>query len=138
MKSLPEERELRRLLDILGQVPSYNAGRRYNPRTVIRAVNALLPLGKDKALATIEEFLRVTGFWEHNEGEGMFLVLRTLFDVPKDPGYMPPMMVGRHPQRSPRITSCFLASPLPSKAIFRFWWSRAIIWGDRQRGRRGT
>jgi hypothetical protein len=91
---LPDERQLRPLLDILGQVSSYNAGASYNPRTVIRAVNALLPLGKEKALATIEEFLRVASDWHNSGRDGVFLVLRTLFDVPNEPGYMPEMFVG--------------------------------------------
>ncbi len=91
---LPDERELRRLLEILGQVSSYNAGGHYNPRTVIRAVNALLPLGKEKALATIEEFLRVASDWHNSGRDGVFLVLHTLFEVPNEPGYMPRMFVG--------------------------------------------
>ena len=91
---LPEERQLRRLLNILGQVSSYRSGSRYNPRTVIRAVNAILPLGKKKAISVIEEFLRVTSRWGDNGRDGVFLVLRTLFEVPNDPRYMPPMYVG--------------------------------------------
>jgi hypothetical protein len=91
---LPEEDELRRLLDILGQVPSYNAGSHYNPGKVIRAVNCLLPLGKKRAIAVMDEFLRVTPPW-YNEGrDGVFLVLRTLFDVPRGHGHMPRMGVG--------------------------------------------
>jgi hypothetical protein len=36
------------------------------------------------------EYVRIGGRHE----EGLFIVLRVLFDVPKDPGYMPPMLVG--------------------------------------------
>jgi hypothetical protein len=92
--NLFDEKELRRLLTALGQVPSYNDGWRYNPRKVIQAVNLLQPLGKEKALAVIKEFLRVMSHFHDDGREGTFLVLRTLFEVPEDPGYMPRMHVG--------------------------------------------
>ena len=38
--------------------------------------------------------------WDDEGREGIFLVLRTLFDVPADPGYFPAMMVGA-PQPPP-------------------------------------
>jgi hypothetical protein len=68
----------------------------YNPRTVIRAVNELLPLGKEKSLALIEEFVRVISPPEEAPGRtgesAIFPVLRVLFEVPSDPGYMPEML----------------------------------------------
>jgi hypothetical protein len=85
------ESQLRRLLAILDDVTSYDSGS-YNPRTVIRAVNELQPLGKEKALAVIEEFLRVIEP-EHGHGD-ICSVLRVLFDVPDEPGYMPKMFAG--------------------------------------------
>jgi hypothetical protein len=97
-----EERDLRVLLDALGQVPSYNSAWEYNPRKVIRAVNLLQPLGKEKALAAIDEFLRVTSGWHDQGRDGVFLVLRTLFDVPDDPGYMPRMGVGAPSPEEPK------------------------------------
>jgi hypothetical protein len=99
------EPELRRLLEALNDLPGLN-GYHYNPRPVIRAVNLLQPLGKEKALAAIDEFLRVSfGFTDRESREGVFLVLRSLFDVPagptvfphnmkSEPGHMPPMLVG--------------------------------------------
>ncbi|HEY2413596.1 MAG TPA: hypothetical protein VGI40_15205 [Pirellulaceae bacterium] len=92
-ESLVEE-ELRRLLRILAQVPSYNAGVGYNPLKVVQAVNALQPLGKKRALSVIDEHLRVTSYFDDDSREGVFLVLRVLFDVPSPPGYMPEMRVG--------------------------------------------
>lgn len=89
-----DEEELRKLLVVLGEVPSYNSTWRYNPRKVIQAVNLLQPLGKKKSLAVIDEYLRVASSWDDDGREGVFLVLRTLFDVPPDLGHMPPMMVG--------------------------------------------
>ncbi|HEY4241456.1 MAG TPA: hypothetical protein VGM88_16660 [Kofleriaceae bacterium] len=54
---------------------------KYDPRAVIDAVNALIPLGKDAALDKIA----------HAKGDrGLFLVLRVLFDA--DPP--PPMRIG--------------------------------------------
>ena len=53
------EEELRSILRILDETPSYNNGWDYNPRGVIRAVNALQPLGKEKALTAVAEYLRV-------------------------------------------------------------------------------
>ncbi len=109
LDDLPEEQELRRLLQVLGEVPSFTAGTRYNPLTVIRAVNLLQPLGKQKSLAVIDEFLRVTHRRDPGR-EGVYLVLRTLFDVPDDPGYLPTMHVGQprpsapaNPKRLPRF-----------------------------------
>lgn len=65
----------------------------YSPQPVIDAVNALLPLGKDSALAAIESYLAKQNL-EINPQEGLFLVLRVLFEVPANPGYHPPMRLG--------------------------------------------
>jgi hypothetical protein len=98
--SIFDEQELRTLLGALGEVPSYNGGWHYNPRQVIRAVNLLQPLGKEKALMVVNEFLRVASRWHDDGRKGVFLVLRTLFEVPDDPGFMPPMYVGApHPSQ---------------------------------------
>jgi len=91
----PEE-ELRTILRILDETPSYSNGWGYNPRSVIRAVNALQPLGKEKALAAVAEYLRIATDWFESSGaHGMFLVLRTLFEIPNPPGHMPVMRVGQ-------------------------------------------
>lgn len=86
-----DEPELRRLLRLLAAVPSYN--HRCDPLRLIQAVNALHRHGKATALAVIDEFLRVSSFLDDPGREGVFLVLRALFDPP--PGQaLPPMMVG--------------------------------------------
>jgi hypothetical protein len=95
--------ELRALLEALNDLPAQN-GSRYNPRPVIRAVNLLQPVGKERALAAVDEFLRVSfEYADHDAREGLFLVLRTLFQVPNvptvfpdgstpsPPGFMPPL-----------------------------------------------
>lgn len=90
-----EEEKLRTILRILDETSSYNYGWGYNPRSVIRAVNALQPLGKEKALAAVAEYLRVSpGSFDAHAIDGMFLVLRTLFEIPNPPGHMPVMLVG--------------------------------------------
>ena len=83
------ERELRRVLQFLSEVPT-RQGSGYYPAQLIRAVNALQPLGKDRALAVIREYGRVVFV----DKEGIFWVLRTLFEVPQDPGYMPRVGLG--------------------------------------------
>ncbi len=105
-KLLPEE-ELRSLLRLIYKAPSFLGGDSYNPLTVIQIVNALQPLGKDKALAAISEYCRVTGILQGNSGrQGVCLVLRVLFDVPADTGFMPPLWppaLSKDPKRFPRL-----------------------------------
>jgi hypothetical protein len=87
------ESDLLPLLRLIDRMPSYNSGHAYDPSVVIRVANALHPLGKDKALAVVQEYTRVAD-WETPAPEGLFLVLRVLFDVPADPGHLPVMYVG--------------------------------------------
>jgi hypothetical protein len=84
--AMPED-ELRRLMQLLANVPSYNDT--LEPLALVRAVNALHALGKDRALDVVDEFLRVSSWLDDPGREGVFLVMRVLFDPP-----MPPMMVG--------------------------------------------
>jgi len=65
----------------------------YDPQDTIDVVNALLPLGKDRALAAIDSYL-ATQDLEVDPQEGLFLLLRVLFEVPPDKGYQPPMRLG--------------------------------------------
>jgi hypothetical protein len=75
------------LEQILLQTPSSD-GFDFHPGALIRSVNALHPLGKDKALNVVEAFVRNHTCAEPSDG--MSLVLRCLFEVPNPPGYMPP------------------------------------------------
>lgn len=69
----------------------------YNPETVIEAVNALQPQGKQKALESIKTYL---GHKEaSNDALGLFWVLRVLFEVPPEQGF-PPVRLGQ-PDISP-------------------------------------
>jgi hypothetical protein len=87
----------------------------YNPLTLIRIVNRLIPLGKSRCLALTNEFLRVSGDLEVAVDQG--LVLRILFDVPKS-GAMPDgwwwvsMPEGVEPRLAPRFPM-FLVDDVP-------------------------
>jgi len=116
-REFPEE-ELRKLLRLIDQAPSYNPGYRFDPKAIIHIVNTLQPLGKEKALTVIDEYLRVASHLRPAR-EGLFLVLRVLFDVPADPGYMPRMLVGalmppgpENPRAVPRYP-VFLVDDVP-------------------------
>jgi hypothetical protein len=85
--SVISETELRRALCLLDQTPGLSG---FDPLALIRVVNRLLPLGKDKALAAIDEYQRVFGLRDpraslHRMSTdtvfGLFLVLRCLFEV---------------------------------------------------------
>ncbi len=72
-----------------------------NPLSMIRVVNRLLPMGKEKILAALSEHERVSslsGF----DGYESFLLLRLLFQVPSPPGYMPEMRVGGPEPEGPK------------------------------------
>jgi hypothetical protein len=89
-KPLPDglftEQQIRNLIDLLSRVRFGVGTNLHDPGPLVRAVNALQPLGKEKALAAIEEYLRSA---DHHRKEGVFLVLRTLFEIPSEPGYLP-------------------------------------------------
>ena len=84
------EEDLRAGMHFLHPGPEH-AG--YNdPLHLIRVANYLQPLGKDKALAIIGEYARTLDVGV--DETWLFLLLRTLFDVPKPPGHMPNMYIG--------------------------------------------
>jgi hypothetical protein len=107
--ALPAESATRRILRLIDGLKGYGDGN--DPLRVIQVVNALQPLGKTGALAMIDEYLRASDPIGSDGGrEGLFVVVRCLFDVPKPPGYLPPMLVGaprpagpQAPRRSPRF-----------------------------------
>ncbi len=105
---LPEP-ELRRLLRLLDGAPALD-GYRFDPLAVIQIVNTLQPLGKERALAAMREYVRVSSAHADRAREGLFVILRVLFEVPGDPGHHPPMFVGApappapsDPRRLPRF-----------------------------------
>jgi len=88
--SLFTEKELENLLSMMDRGPNFNLISGSDPMWAIRLVNTLQPLGKVRALAAIEEFDRVAPFWPKFSTD-LIYVLRILFDVPGDRGYMPPV-----------------------------------------------
>ncbi len=74
------EDELRNLLRLLDTTPKLE-GDSYDPLPVIQIVNTLQSLGREKALAAIGEYLRVSEPWSDR---GSSLVFRVLFDLPDD------------------------------------------------------
>lgn len=91
-RGLPAEPALRSLLRRLDPA-ARGEFERYDPGAVVAAVNALVPQGKDGALAVVSEYLRVADR-AVDRREGLFLVLRVLFDVPADTGVAPPLRIG--------------------------------------------
>lgn len=88
------EQELRRYLRFLHRGSS--AARRSmvtDPLSVIRIVNTLLPLGKEKALAVLTEYDQVAGPIYATDRTDLFAALRVLFDVPSK-GYAPYIGLG--------------------------------------------
>jgi hypothetical protein len=83
--------ELRRLIDTCP--PIHGSASAYDPVIIIRIVNHLHPLGKRDALDFLSRYRKISGRSDH-ELSGLCFVLRTLFDVPSPPGYMPPLVLG--------------------------------------------
>lgn len=97
--ALPPEAETRRILRLMERLRGYD--QRNDPLRVIQVVNALQPLGKVGALAVIDEFLRITEGWGDGQ-DGLFVVVRCLFNVPDPPGYFPMMGVGAPSPEAPK------------------------------------
>ncbi len=108
-KDLPPERETRRILRLIDRLKGYD--HRNDPLRVIQVVNGLQPLGKSGGLAVIDEYLRVADQPAFGGGrDGLFVVVRCLFEIPRSPGHLPPMVVGlphpdapKHLRFSPRF-----------------------------------
>jgi hypothetical protein len=76
-------------LDQLLQRASSSDFASYDPGAVIDAVNALVPLGKDRALDALDQFLARQDLAQ-DPHQGLFLVLRVAFDAHPHP----PMLLG--------------------------------------------
>jgi len=93
-----QEKDLKKLLRLIDKAPSFYSEKNYisdgyNPLPVVQIVNALQSSGKEKALAAILEYLRVAPS-DSEAREGLFLVLRVLFEIPNPPGHMPLLPIG--------------------------------------------
>lgn len=91
-KQLMPEADLQRIMRQLYQ-GSERRTPRYDPLWVIRSVNMLIPLGIDKVCFAIEQYGRVLGGYVYGD-QDLFWALRTLFEPPDPPGFMPVPMIG--------------------------------------------
>lgn len=88
------ERELQSLLRAVDRVGSLD-GQAFNPAYMIEAVNRLAAIGKDGAIGVLGEYMRVASDMSHTDTLGVELILRVLFEVPEDRGYLPDFDVAR-------------------------------------------
>lgn len=73
----------------------------YNdPLQLVRVANYLRPRGKTKALAIIGEYGRIRDV--SVDETWLFLLLRTLFEVPSPPRHMPDMLIGAMSPKPPK------------------------------------
>ncbi len=64
---------------------------------LIQAGNSLIAAGKDKALAAIQEFDQITRIRPYDGGvQGCHWLMRTIFEVPEDPGFFPCPRIGAY------------------------------------------
>ncbi|MGV3722149.1 MAG: hypothetical protein ACO1SX_14660 [Actinomycetota bacterium] len=96
VRILPET-QLRRLLRLLDELPTalLPEGRFFDPAVLIRIVNHIVPLGKTRALAVIDEFCRVTyapqtadGYyypgWIASSRSSLHGLMSVLFSLPQE------------------------------------------------------
>lgn len=126
-----KERPLRRLLRLIDAVPGFRAP--HDPLRLIQAVAALQPLGKTRALAVIDEYLRVSSPLDDELGgrEGLFLLLRALFDVPQDPGHLPRLLLGAPDPSGPNDPRAMPRFPLAIVGDVPFRAVRGYLLGGR-------
>jgi hypothetical protein len=77
------EIELRRLLRLVARASLVRlATGDLNPRDTLAAINTLYPMGKKTGVALMAEYLDVSFNWAWTQDEGLFLVMRGLFEPP--------------------------------------------------------
>lgn len=87
------DQALRGHLNNIAAIGAIDASR-FDPAPLVRAVNALQPIGRDQALDVIDEYLRVHCYALASVDESVFLLLRALF-VPTPPQRAhPPALLG--------------------------------------------
>jgi hypothetical protein len=79
------EQQLQDLLRLLDHSPPIS-GHSFNPLPLIQIINTLQPLGRERSLAAIREYLRVSDWFSQctRAGDGLFPVLLVLFDLPDE------------------------------------------------------
>lgn len=86
LRHFDDENELQQWIRFVSEVQPLYIGRRSDPRKMIEQANKLLPLGKDKIIVLLTEYLRVAPAEDENH-EGVMLLARTLFDLPVGKSY---------------------------------------------------
>ena len=85
----------------------------YDPKNLIREVNKLQPLGKEKVLEVIEGY---DNFYKDSDPNVdklvLYLLLRVLFDIPTTAGYFPNLGVGRATPSPPKDPTIFPRFPV--------------------------
>jgi hypothetical protein len=94
-------------IDALLEPASSSSFATYDPSHVIAAVNALLPLGKDRALAALDAFVAGVDLAKEPR-QGLFLVLRVLFEADAHP----PMQLGGSRPPPPASASAIPRFPI--------------------------
>lgn len=93
-----DEDELRRLLRLIAGLRGVED---HDPLRLLQAVNGLWPLGRERSLEVIAEFLRVSSSRvDRPARDGVFLLARALYDPPVGEA-LPPMIVGAPVPRGP-------------------------------------
>jgi hypothetical protein len=123
-----------RLFLLLSRVSPYQSREGFEPIALIRAENALQPLGKDRALAVVREFLRTSRFGGAGHG-GVFLVLRTLFDSADPRRPLPRMGVGAPIPEEPRDPAALPRFPVAIVDDVPFLRRRPLAALERAEGR---
>jgi hypothetical protein len=100
MIEVPGPRPISPILQAINGAPSVD-GERFNPVMLVRAVNRLHALGKEKAIKEMREYLKIAGDWDRAERDPanidtsdyqcLFLIIRLLFR-PADPTQKRPDM----------------------------------------------
>lgn len=69
---------------LIDSAPSVS-GDEYRVAALVRAVNALHALGREKAIASLSTYVEQVraGAYEHGDEQRAFLITRALFDIPK-------------------------------------------------------
>ena len=79
-----DEATLRQILPIIDRIPAielHETEKIYNPRDMIQVVNALHPLGRERAFAVLDEYARLSGDARTGTPENLALIVLTLFEV---------------------------------------------------------
>jgi hypothetical protein len=89
MLKIPGPPPIDQAMQIINGAPSYDQ-RHFNPAKLVRAVNYLLPMGKDKAIRELREFLKVARMWpetkrvddniDTSDKTSVFLIVHLLFE----------------------------------------------------------